>query len=166
MTTTAVNARKNRKGQEGLATVEAVPLLIIFIMLVGYGVGFFGAIHTGILHSIAARTYAFETFRNRTNLQIFRENTAPDQTNLYAYQNKGVRLHAVNAEDAPSGVEGFYVSRRPLSVGYRPEPGPEARQADHIEKIFTIQPRNQAVGVDRLWIMVSYGMCLDAGCGL
>jgi hypothetical protein len=157
---------KNRARQKGLATVEAIPLLVIFVMLTGYAMGIFGAIHTGILQSIAARTYAFETFRNRTNLQIFRENTAPDQSNLYAYHAKGLRLHAINAEDAPSGTLGFFVSRRPLSVGYKPEPVPEANQSDHLDKIFEIQPRNQSVGVDRLWVMITYGICLDAGCGL
>jgi hypothetical protein len=170
MTTTAVkkpSGFKNRKRQKGLASIEAIPLLVIFVMLVAYCMGLFGAIHTGILHSISSRTYAFETFRNRANLLMFRENTAPDLSNLFHYGKKGVRYHSVSAEDAPpeGASDAFYVSRRPLSVGY-PSADPGASQMDHMERIFTIQPRNQAVAVGPIWVMVGYGICLNAGCGL
>ena len=42
--------------------------MVIFVMLMSFGMGLFGVVHTAILHSIAARTYSFETFRQRTNL--------------------------------------------------------------------------------------------------
>lgn len=170
MTTTAVkkpSGFKNRKRQKGLASIEAIPLLVIFVMLVAYCLGLFGSVHTGILQSIAARTYAFETFRNRTNLQIFRENTNASANNLFSYAKKGMRYHSVNADDAPpsNASDHFFATRRPLSVGY-PSADPGASQQDHLERIFTIQPRNQAVAVGPIWVMVGYGICLNAGCGL
>lgn len=169
MTTMVANKAvgfKHRQRQKGLATVEAIPLLVIFVMLVAYSMGLFGAVHTGILQSIAARTYAFETFRNRTNLQIFRENTNSSASNLFSYAKKGMRYHSVGAEDAPpaGASDAFYVARRPLSVGY-PSQDPGASQQDHMERIFTIQPRNQAVAVGPIWVMIGYGICLNAGCG-
>ena len=148
--------------RRGLATIEAIPLIVLFIMLTAYSLGLWGSIHTAILHSIAARTYAFETFRNRTNLKIFRENTRPG--NLFSYANKGMRYHAVGAEARPNDAT-FYASRRPLSVGF-PSPATGATQADHLEKIFDVLPRNQTVGVGPIWIMVGYGICLDAACGI
>lgn len=57
--------------QKGLATIEALPLVVVFVVLITYGLGLFGFVHTAILHSIGARTYAFETFRNRTNVSFF-----------------------------------------------------------------------------------------------
>lgn len=156
---------KQRAHQRGLATVEAIPLLVIFVMLVGYAMGLFGAIHTGILQSIAARTYAFETFRNRANVKIFRENTRPDLANLYSYSKKGMRYHTVRSEEGNADdARGFFVTRRPLAVGY-PSPNLGNNKADHSEKIFTIQPRNQTVGVGPIWVMVGYGLCIDAKCG-
>lgn len=166
MTTAARRAKRPRilNNRRGLATVESIPLIVLFVMLTAYAMGLWGSIHTAILHSIAARTYAFETFRNRTNLKIFRENAQPDRSNLLSYANKGVRFHAVGAETRPD-KDNFYASRRPLSVGF-PSQQLNATQEDHLKKIFEIQPRNQAVSVGPIWVMIGYGMCLDAGCGL
>lgn len=155
---------KTRKRQGGMATVEAIPLLVIFVLLVAYSVGMFGAVHSGILQSIAARTYAFETFRNRTNLNMFRENGSASNGNILNYAKMGMRYHSVNGEDAPENAKGFFATRRPLTMGYPAPPG-AATPVDHNERIFTIQPRNQTVGVSPMWIMVGYGMCLNAGCG-
>ncbi|MBX7232082.1 MAG: hypothetical protein K1X29_08355 [Bdellovibrionales bacterium] len=162
---------KNKKGDHrrclnsrGMAIVEVVPLLVIFIMLVAYSLGFFGVIHTAILQSISSRTYAFETFRNRTDLVLFRDIGQSNSPIPLSYKNKGVRLHSVGAEDAPSNQEGFFASRRPLAVGY-PSPRTGAKDQDHLDKIFTIQPRNQSVEVGPVWIMITYGICLDSTCG-
>lgn len=152
------------KNRRGLATIESIPLIVLFVMLAAYAMGLWGSVHTAILHSIAARTYAFETFRNRTNLKVFRENTNIDRSNLFSYANKGMRFHAVGAETRPDRST-FYASRRPLSVGF-PSPSVAATQQDHLDKIFVMQPRNQTVGVGPIWIMIGYGMCLDAGCGI
>ena len=49
------NALKN---QRGMATIEVLPLLLVFLMLFSYTLGAFGIIHTGIMHSISARSSA------------------------------------------------------------------------------------------------------------
>lgn len=161
MTTVAkAKAFKNRKRERGMASVEAIPLLVIFVMLSAYCVGIFGSIHTGILHSIAARTYAFEIFRNRTNLTVHRENVPSP---IYMMNKSQIRFHAINDESAPPGATDWYVARRPLSVGFPSQT--VGTTVDHVQRIYNLQPRNQAVAVGPLWIMVGYGMCLNLACG-
>lgn len=151
------------KNQRGMATIESLPLLVIFSVLMSYGMGLFGAVHTGILQSIAARTYAFETFRNRTNLTLFRENLSglsdPLQTQLF-----GIRFHAVLTE-IPSPQSEFFASERPLAVGRNvAQTGREFNV--HNQNVFNgIGLRNETVEVSPIWIMVGYGICLSAACG-
>ena len=144
--------------------IETLPILVVFTVLITYGLGFFGIVHTGILNSIGSRTYAFETFRNRTNLTIFREDSkVASRATVLTYAKKGMRYHSIGTENGTR--EEFVVARQPLSVGY-PAPLINDRQQDHIEKIYQLEARNQAVGVGHIWMMIGYGMCLDAACGL
>lgn len=148
--------------ERGMAIVEAVPLLVIFLMFASFGLGLFGAIHTSILYSIGARTYAFETFRNRTDLTYFRTEgsglTQPLQNREFE-----MRFHAINSEAAPD-IQHFYATTRPISVG-RTVANTDARVSDHNEAIFSLGPRNQSVAINPIWIMVGYGICLNARCG-
>lgn len=154
-------AAKILKSEKGMATLEALPLLVIFIMLVSYGLGMFGIIHTGILHSIASRTYAFETFRNRTNLTYFRDNKINPGAQGH-YNKYGVRFHAVKAEDAEG--ERFTPSKRTIAIGKAVERLPGSAEI-HNNSINELQVRNQKVEVNPAWIMVGYGICINATCG-
>ena len=51
------------KNDHGMAVLEMIPIMIIVVLLLSFSFGFFGLIHTGILNSIGARNYAFETFK-------------------------------------------------------------------------------------------------------
>lgn len=55
----------------GFAALEVVAIFAVVMILFNFGLGFFGVIHTGILKSIAARNYAFETYRFKSNLDFF-----------------------------------------------------------------------------------------------
>lgn len=156
------NKFKNRKNQSGLAIIETLPILVIFIMLIGYGLGFFGVVHSSILNSIAARNYAFETFRNRTNLEYFRDRKSGSED---LYSNIGNRTHGINAEQT-SGGTGVYATTRPLAIGREIERSP-ASQVDHNLQVFNIIGRNRQGGVEvsPVWIMVGYGICINANCG-
>lgn len=155
---------KNRKNQSGLAILETLPILIIFIMLLSYGIGFYGVVHTGILNSIAARTYAFETFRNRTNLDYFRDRD-PGGGEDILYKRIGNRVHAINDEVSVTEA-GVYATDRNLAFG-RPVDRSTASQTEHNDGVFNIDYRNRQGGVEvsPVWIMVGYGICLDARCG-
>jgi hypothetical protein len=142
--------------ERGMAMIEAVPLLVIFVTLIAYGLGMWGSVHTGILQSIGARTYAFESFRNKTNLTI-----GPNSAH---YANIGIRYHGIN--DRPNPVPLLMAAQRPIALGMDVERLP-ARRSDHNSRIFEISGRNDEGGVEvhPIWIMIGYGMCLNANCG-
>lgn len=148
------------KSQRGLAIIEALPLLVIFLILISYGMGLWGVIHTGILHSISARTYAFETFRNRTDLTYFREN---DLSVVFHYEAEEVRFHMIqpvtNATD-------LFATPRPIAIG-REQGERRGGSQDHNSRIYSIQERNREGGVEvnPAWVMIGYGMCLNVSCG-
>lgn len=149
------------KNEKGLATIEAIPLLIIFVIFVAYGMGFFGSIHTAILNSIAARAYAFETFRNRTNLTVFRENTPEVQH----YADREMRFHGIQPEkNIDQGYGNFTGTPRKIAVGLPLEETKVSVEA-HNSKVYQLEARNKEVAVNPIWIKVAYGICLTAGCG-
>ena len=153
--------------------METIPLLVLFLVLLGYSFGSFGIIHTGILNSIAARTYAFETFRGRTNVTYFRDFIRPGGG--YAanhYIRRGNRIHGIKHElrngDADGGF-GFRSTERPVRMGLGALPGDASRMSAsiHNDKVFT-EVREQvstSVGVSPAWVMTQYGICLNAACG-
>lgn len=162
------------RNEKGLATVETIPLLVVFIILLAYSFGSFGVIHTSILNSIAARTYVFETMRGRSDVTYFRDNVhdggAPE---LLHFARKGNRVHGIRQEIKPgdpgSGEDSFKVTERPLRVGFGgiPDDPSRATASIHNEKIFTdVKEQLQTqVGVSPVWVMTQYGMCLNAKCG-
>ncbi len=152
---------KHIKNQKGMAMIEAVPLLVVFIMLLTFGLGFYGAIHTATLNSIGARTYAFETFRQRSDLTFFREEGSGVSSPMH-YDKKGFRYHAVSHE---SDLRAFFVATlRPMSIG-RDIASAGDDVSTHNSKVFEIQRRNQEVNVSPMWIMVGYGICMNSRCG-
>ena len=154
--------------QKGLATIEALPLVVVFVVLITYGLGLFGFVHTAILHSIGARTYAFETFRNRTNVSFFRDQGG----DLLNYAPTGYRFHAVVSEADLSNDQNFFASERPLAFGRGPGSQKEIKgtSKDHSERIYEIEETyrkdgGNAVEVSPGWVMVGYGICVTANCG-
>ena len=158
---------KNKKilnSQEGMATIETIPLLIIFVMFVAYGVGAFGVIHTGKVHSIAARTYAFETFRHRANLVYFRD-TGTDADVKGEYYKGGTRVHGIQSENV-SAEDYIFATERSISRG--PMELDVANREDGFHRDLAskaAQGQRLGVGVHPAWIKVQYGICLDSKCG-
>lgn len=157
------------RNERGNAMVETVPLLVIFVVLMSFGMGFFGIVHTAVLHSIAARTYSFETFRQRANLYYFREDGSGlrpgDSLN---FTTKGWRYHAVQNEYDPQSK--FVATLRPIALGRGTDDSRRPATVDQTEQthnttLYGIQPRNQSVQVNPVWVMVGYGICLNAPCG-
>ncbi len=153
--------RKHKKSESGMATVEAIPLLVIFIIFVAYGMGFFGQIHTAILGSIAARTFAFETFRNRTVLVYHRDtDTVPQH-----FQEHELRFHGTQPESSmDASFDYFTGTSRPIAIGL-PIEAEKRSIEDHNVKVYQLEARNQEVGMSPVWVKVGYGICLKASCG-
>lgn len=145
--------------------IEAIPLLVIFIVLLSFSLGFFGVVHTAVLHSISARAYAFETFRDRTNLNYFREDGSALEGIGPLYMGlKGFRYHAIQKEGDKRSL--FIATDRTIAVG-KEEPEKQTSKDTHNSQIYQIAngQRNERIDVNPVWVMVGYGICLNATCG-
>ena len=149
------------RNQKGMAILEAVSLLVIFTMLVTYALGYWGAIHTATLHSISARTYAFDTFRNRSNT-VYHRDSGPILNNMAL----GFRHHGIDDHERTKVSSSMYATKRPIAFGREFEPlGDNAGL--HNSRVYEISGRNREGGVEvnPIWIKVGYGLCVTASCG-
>jgi len=154
---------KHLKNEKGMAMIEAVPLLVMFVVLLSFSLGFFGVVHTAILNSIAARAYAFETFRDRTNLNFFREDGSAVKGLGPLYLGvKGFRFHAIQNEGDKRQL--FIPTTRSIAMGQE-EPQKPSTKDLHNSQIYDIPTMNDRVDVNPVWVMVGYGICLNAACG-
>lgn len=168
------------KSQKGLSTIEMIPLLLIFALLFNFTLGFFGVIHTGVLQSIAARNYAFETFRNRADLTYLRD-TAGTALRVVqwnsTFKKEGFRIHGVESEGS-DGEGNFYVARRPIKfASVKDGLGNQGSDDEHRQPVRSIAedqkasevfsgktPEDGKSGLDPVWIQVLYGICMNAKC--
>lgn len=155
------------KNERGIAIVETIPMLIVFVVLLAYGIGFFGVIHTATLNTISARAYIFETFRNRADLRYFREVAGTTVMHEYGSRVSGVKSEKAMDSRAQEATD------RPIAIGLSSTSEKKGDVAFHNEEIFrgiaqfespSIK-RNQSLGVSPVWIMSQYGMCLNSKCG-
>jgi hypothetical protein len=162
-------AIRHLNNEKGVAIVEMIPVMIVIVLLLSFSFGFFGVVHTGILNSIAARNYAFETFNHRADIRYFRSTVAPTAVSYYGKQ--GYRVHAIVSETRPDGDNTPIVTGRPIIFGWsfaRPELIAESSIQKHSE-VFGIRDDGTRIdsdkdGVNPIWIQSSYGICLNKDC--
>lgn len=158
--------KRFKKSESGMAVIEIIPILVMFILLVNFMLGFFGAIHTAILGSIAARNYAFDTFRNRPNLIYFRDNNDLGSKDI-AFDKQQNRIHRTVSENT-KGDERFIASARRIDfLGEAEDEGKSANNHNNLIMTVTEGKRFQtkAEGVNPIWIRPSYGICINSNCG-
>jgi len=149
--------------QSGMASIESIALITVFSTLVAYALGLFVVIHTGILNSIAARTYAWETFSHRTNLTFFRDNRGPGSLITQHTKDLGYRAHTITSEKSPNtSAATFFATERYISSVPPDEmlgrnAGAHARLGELVKR-----ERNE---INPVWIRTVYGICLNAQCG-
>jgi hypothetical protein len=149
--------------------LEIVPVLAIFILVINFSLGFFGLIHSGILNTIAARNYAFETFRNRADLNYIRD-TGSDIS--FVYSTSEMRFHTIRNETT-AGVDElkFYATRRPIKFSDIHEVSDlrDSPQQHEQDKAIAEGKRASESGIDEgvnpAWVRSAYGICLVANCG-
>jgi hypothetical protein len=161
MKTATRNKGENRN--RGFATMEALLLLSVFTVLLSFALGMFGVIHSGILNSIAARTYAWETFTNRTNLSYFRD--PPSNGIPTHFSGLGFRAHTVVSEALiDSGGENFLATTRQIS-DFSEEQINSAPDY-HGSLPIDLNKRSRSVAeVNPVWVRTIYGICLNSDCG-
>lgn len=161
---------EKRKGQKGMAILEMIPIMIVIILLVNFSIGFFGVIHTGILNSIAARNYAFETFRHRSNLTYFSTSTEVNASFTASYEVAQERLHVTLSEKAVGRAGDDTIATARVidffDFGQR-QAEQVGSKGDHKDKVFNVMDgkRFEEDGVNPVWIKSAYGICLSTPCG-
>lgn len=171
----SMKRRSKLKDESGMATLEMVPLILVFMVIAAYTFGMFGVTHTAILNSIAARNYAFETFRHRADLTYFRSNGTPDKM---FFSRVGTRIHGIVSDANPNetAAGSFPATERRIAMGLdsgaieRDLANVDQSRANltlHNENVFKIQrnAQNESIGVSPVWVMTQYGICLNARCG-
>ena len=175
------------KNNKGMAMVEALPILLVMFVLMGATLGSWGIVHTAILHSIAARSWTFFYFNNRSDLSYLRDWIVPgtdigtniDTAYFRADNNNtsgmGKRYMFIQSEKAPDGSEDRIATLRKVDfrdVAYSSYPdrslpeGTRTRIDDNTTGLRNKMATSKWEGnKSRAWIMVGYGICLDAKCG-
>ena len=146
---------KMQKSEEGFAVVEAITFLMAFIVLTLYVIDLFTAIHTGIVGSIAARTYLFETLQHRSSLTWLRQGDSTGRRNDIKYSLEHERFHAILDEDETFDDTTIRVPARALT------------QVNDDQKIEDVKnngldsSKNKTTSIK---IKSGYGICLDHLC--
>lgn len=163
-----IKRKSSIRNEKGSAVIEVIPVIIVIVLFLNFSIGFFGAIHSGILNSIASRNYAFETFRHRSNLVYFR-NTGDPKTVQKDYSKYNLRVHAIASEKSKDGAYEWLATTRTIdafTLSTRAA-DKEGSAGDHNKNVRTLNEneRNQKVGVNPIWIKSQYGICLNSTCG-
>lgn len=90
--------RQFKESEKGMALIEAIPVLFLLVLIFNFSLGFFGAIHSGILNSIGAYNYSIETFRFKSNLMYFRPGASPTSIQPSNYKLSKNRVHGVTKD--------------------------------------------------------------------
>jgi len=99
--------KQKQKSEDGFMIIEAMLLLIAFIVFSTYLFNFFTAIHTGIVNQTHARSYLFETFQHRVDLHLKRAEADPKND----LSRLGYRFHGViNDQVNTSGGEADFIA--------------------------------------------------------
>lgn len=169
-----------RKKEGGMAVIEAIPVLFMLVMVFNFSLGFFGAIHSGILNSIGSYNYTYETFRYRSNLVYFRPGAGAEKN----YKASSNRVHGITkdgSEQAPNESRGAWpVTFRDITFNYVKE-NPNRNLAGVTESDRNYSERTSSTNIwfatstytpeesnsiqtPRIWIKTVYGMCINAEC--
>lgn len=163
--------RKCKKSEEGMAVIEAIPVLFMMVLLFNFSLGFFGAIHSGILNSVGAYNYTMETFRFRSNLMYFRPGI--EKAN---YKVSANRVHGVvkdGSEQAPADSKGVWpVTVRDITfnrtlASSESDRNYAGRTSEtniwFANSIFSPSSSNN-IQTPKIWIKTVYGICITADC--
>ena len=157
------------KNEKGMAALEMIPITIIVVLLLSFSFGFFGVIHTGILNSMAARNYAFETFNHRTDLSYRRSNgEMPDVLADYFFKT-GYRVHYITSEKRPADSRDLIATNREIAFGWDiGKPEVITNPGFHNDAVLKIKDDGTkytaTAGSNPVWVQTSYGICLTRKC--
>ena len=170
-----------KRNKKGMAVIEAIPVLFMLVMVFNFSLGFFGAIHSGILNSIGAYNYTFETFRYRSNLMYFR----PDSVGDINYKTSMNRVHGViqdGSEESLNEQKGRWPATiRYINFSFDKSSSSENKNFSDVtensrnyggrgsgDNIWfansTYLPSSSPIRTPRIWVKTVYGICINADC--
>lgn len=161
--------KKKPSNEKGSALIESIPVLFAIVIIFNFSMGFFGAIHSGILNSIGAYNYSLETFRFRSNLMYFRPGSGPAENYLLSKN----RVHGV-IQDGNTAIEQrgkWPVTVRPVTFANTPQ----SDESSHYFKdannngiwsvISSYTPSSSlSIETPEIWVKTIYGICITADC--
>ena len=181
-----------KKSEKGMAFAEAIPALFMLVLVFNFSLGFFGAIHSGILNSIASYNYTLETFRFKSNLVYFRPgggstNYVKSMNRVHGTTQDGSEVQTGGKEDKNK----WPATQRAITFNYkRDDPNRNlssvqngnGKQAvddnvgDHewisraastniwkVDSAYAPQD-GDTIQTPRIWIKTVYGICLNTEC--
>lgn len=138
------------KSRKGLAYVEMLPLLVLFVVLFGLSFGLWTSIHRATLKSIAARHYSFEVLNNRTHYIYHRDTqSAVDYKNYY--EKNGKRFFA-NVDYQTADNPSLYYEEGELSLFN-----------EGVTQINSAPDPGNSSFANPIKIKTGYGICIDTG---
>jgi hypothetical protein len=181
---------KFKKSERGTAIIESLPVLFMLVMVFNFSLGFFGAIHSGILNSIGSYNYTIETFRFRSDLMYFRPGAPISQNYLLSHN----RVHGTTQEGSESTTAeskgSWPATLRSITFNYSTsdssknlsralaslnDGGNEADKRHYGERSTATNiwhatsdyapEENDSIQTPRIWVKTIYGICLNADCG-
>ena len=138
------------RSQKGIAYVEMLPLLVLFVMLFGLSFGLWTSIHRATLKSIAARYYSFEVLNNRSHYIYHRDTEEPSSYKQY-YLKNGMRFFA-NVDYQSSDSPELKKEKKSLSLFDQ-----------GVTQINPPSPANSSITeqTNPIEIKTGYGICID-----
>ena len=168
-----------KKKQKGMAIIESIPVLFMLVLVFNFSLGFFGAIHSGILNSIGSYNYAFETFRYRSNLMYFRPGADGKNYNKAFNRVHGTKKDGSEAsEDEDSDKWAvtireitFNSIQKTKRVGQYADNESDRKYAGRTDKNNIWFAKSDyapdglsSIQTPRIWIKTVYGICITADC--
>lgn len=186
-----IKNNKNFLNNKGVALVEMLPILVIFVALVSITLGLWGSSYSAVLQNIAARHYAFEVLNNRSNFVYHRDhdneyrpagsgygNPKDEGLDTSSYHGEiGRRLFTIISEQANSSDDQSYATKRDISFfsnigssgaglikGFAKDAGWHNNESN-VWTAGAYKFQTGAQAVNPIWIMTGYGICLNCSCG-
>ncbi len=151
------------KNEKGMSLFESLPLILVLASLIGFLLGLWGMTHKSILHSIAARNYAFQKLNHRANLTYFDDSNNTDNVK-HSFLETGLRFFAIGSSGSDKKLYAFSTPMRFPAKELVNEPAQL-----HIKRIWESGKvpvgAETTLGTKEPWIMVAYGICLNSNCG-
>lgn len=166
----AVRKKKPHLNEDGFATIEALTMLFIMVSLMSFTIGSFGVVHTGIVNSIASKTYLWEMMEMRADVSYHRSNPgyAAGAWNESMRAKPGFRYGGI-ASERNSGSSSPRFNATARNVDFRIAKDNDGQSSDSATKHNQTRNLNlnerASVEVDDVWVKTTYGICLNAACG-